>query len=164
MDQSALIGIVLLIAGFVFVGIEMVLPGFSIPGVSGIACLIIGVFLLADTPLEAAFFTVAILAVLGILMALILWLLSKGKLRTPIILEDEQKRADGYLSSSDLNYLLGRQGVASTDLRPAGVATFDDVNFDVFSDGSYISAGTPVEIIKVEGSRLLVKERKRKAR
>lgn len=162
MDHAVLIGIILLIAGFVLVGIEMVLPGFSVPGISGIACLIIGVFLLADSAVEAAFFTVAILALLGILMAVILWLLSKGKLKTPIILEEEQKKADGYLSSSDLNYLLGKQGVASTDLRPSGVAAFDEVSFDVISEGPYISAGTPIEIMKVEGSKLVVKERKKK--
>lgn len=162
MDHMTLIGIVLLIAGFVLVGIEMVLPGFSVPGISGIACLIIGVFLLADSAVEAAFFTVAILALLGILMAVILWLLSKGKLKTPIILEDEQKKADGYLSSSDLNYLLGKQGVASTDLRPSGVASFDDVSFDVVSEGMYISAGTQIEIVKVEGAKLVVKERKQR--
>ena len=38
MEIWDLIGIVCLIAGFVLVGIEMVLPGFSVPGISGIIC------------------------------------------------------------------------------------------------------------------------------
>ncbi len=159
MESMQLLGIVLLIAGFVLVGIEMVLPGFSIPGISGIICLVTGVFIIADSVMEAAVITIAILAVLGIMMAVILHLLSRGRLKTPIVLEDEQRRAEGYLSSSDLKYLLGKQGTAATDLRPTGIGKFDGVNFDVMSEGNYISKGMEIEIIKVEGSKLVVKQR-----
>lgn len=159
MDVINVMGILLLVAGFILVGIEMVLPGFSVPGVSGIICLVVGVFALADSAMEATVITIAVLALLGILLAVILGLLSRGKLKTPIILEDEQKKEQGYLSSSDLKYLLGRQGIAVTDLRPAGIGKFDDINFDVMSEGNYISRGAEIEIIKVEGSKLVVRER-----
>ena len=107
--------------------------------------------------MEGFFITVIVLALLGILMAVMLYLLSKGKFRSPIILEEEQKSTEGYLSSSDLKYLLGKKGVAMTDLRPTGVGQIDGINFDVISEGNYISAGEPVEIIKVEGSKLIVR-------
>lgn len=157
MDGLILLGIVLLIAGFILLGIEMILPGFSVPGVSGIICLVAGIFILADSIMEAAVITIAVLAVLGILMAIILNLLSRGKLKTPIILEEEQKKAEGYLSSNDLNYLLDREGIAVTDLRPTGVGMFDEVKFDVMSEGNYITKGTPITIIKVAGSKLVVR-------
>ena len=152
-------GILLLIAGFILAGIEMVLPGFSVPGISAIICLVAGVFILADSAMEAAVITIAVLALLGIMLAVILTLLSKGKLKSPIILEEEQRKAEGYISSSDLKYLLGRQGIATTDLRPAGVGKFDDINFDVMSEGNYISKDAKIEIIKVEGSKLVVREK-----
>lgn len=158
MEPMALAGILLLIAGFVLVGIEMVLPGFSVPGISGIICLVGGVFCLADSVMSAVIITIVVLALLGILMAVLLWLMSHGKLKTSIVLEEEQKKAEGYISSSDLQYLLGRQGTAATDLRPAGIARIDDIKFDVMSDGNYISAGAKVEIIRVEGSKLVVRE------
>ena len=157
MDGLTILGLLCLLAGFIFVGIEMVVPGVSVPGISGIVCLIAGVFLLADTVMEGFFITVIVLALLGILMAVMLYLLSKGKFRSPIILEEEQKSTEGYLSSSDLKYLLGKKGVAMTDLRPTGVGQIDGINFDVISEGNYISAGEPVEIIKVEGSKLIVR-------
>lgn len=157
MDGLTILGLLCLLAGFIFVGIEMIVPGFSVPGISGIVCLIAGVFLLADTVMEGFFITVIVLALLGILMAVMLYLLSKGKFRSPIILEEEQKSTEGYLSSSDLKYLLGKKGVAMTDLRPTGVGQIDGINFDVISEGNYISAGEPVEIIKVEGSKLIVR-------
>lgn len=158
MDRLEILGILLLIAGFVLAGIEMVLPGFSVPGISAIVCLVIAVFLMADSIMEGVMITVVVLALLGILLALILWLLSRGKLRPPIILEEEQKRSDGYLSSSDLNYLLNKEGEAATDLRPTGVGRIDGVNLDVISEGKYIPRGTKIRIIKVEGSRLIVEE------
>lgn len=158
MDTLEILGILLLIAGFILVGIEMILPGFSVPGICAIICLVTAVFLMADSIMEGVAITVMVLALLGILLALILWLLSRGKLKPPIILEEEQKRSDGYLSSSDLNYLLGKEGVAGTDLRPAGVGRIDGVNLDVMSDGRYISRGTKIRIIKVEGSKLIVEE------
>lgn len=158
MDTWILLGIVLLIAGFILIGIEMVLPGFSAPGISGIICLVAGVFVLSDSVMEAAIITIAVLAVLGVLMVVILGMISKGKLKTPIILEEEQKRTDGYLSSSDLDYLLAKRGTAETDLRPSGIAKIDDIKFDVISDGNYITKGCLLEIIRVEGSKLVVRE------
>jgi membrane-bound ClpP family serine protease len=157
MDGLTILGMMLLIAGFILVGIEMVLPGFSVPGISGIICLVAGVFLLADTFVEGVFITVVVLAILGIIMAVVLWFFSKGKMKSPLILKEEQKRTNGYLSSSDLNYLLGRQGIAMTDLRPAGVVKIDGINFDVITGGDYISKGSSIEIIKVEGAKLIVK-------
>ena len=159
MEILSIVGILLLIAGFIFVGIEIVLPGFSAPGICGIACLIAGVFVLADSAVEAAVITIVVLALLGILMAVILSLLSRGKLKTPIILEEEQRKAEGYISSNDLKYLLGRKGIAITDLRPSGSGRFDGINFDVISEGNYISKETEIEIIKVEGSKLVVRRK-----
>lgn len=152
------VGLILLAAGFVLAGIEIVLPGFSVPGISAIICLVLGVFLLADTVTEAVIITIVVLALLGVLLAVILWLLSRGKLKSPVILKEEQHRDEGYLSTSDLNYLLGKQGTAATDLRPAGIGSFDEVKFDVMSEGNYISRGSGIEIIRVEGSKLVVRE------
>ena len=92
MDTLMIVGIILFIAGFILIAVEMVVPGFGAPGISGIACLVIGLFLTADTIEEGAFITVIVLALLAIMMAIILWMLSKGKIHSPIILEEEQKK------------------------------------------------------------------------
>jgi membrane-bound ClpP family serine protease len=91
------------------------------------------------------------------MFAVILGVLSKAKLRSPIILKDEQNKEKGFISSSDLKYLLGKQGVAITDLRPSGTADFDGIEFDVISEGKYISKDTRLVIYKVQGSKLIVK-------
>lgn len=162
MDALSMLAMILFIAGFVLLGIEMVVPGFSVPGVSGIICLIAGVFLAADSIQEGVIITLAVLALLGIMFAVILWLLSKGKLKSPLILKEEQKTEQGYLSSRDLEYLLGKEGIAVTDLRPSGMGDFDGITLDVITGGTYILKGTPLVIEKVKGSRLIVKEKSEK--
>ncbi|BCN29129.1 NfeD family protein [Anaeromicropila herbilytica] len=156
-DGVFLIALVLFITGFVLVGIEMIVPGISAPGIIGSICLLVGVFLVSHSILEGAIITIIILALLGIMLAIILALLSKGKLKSPIILKDEQNKDKGYISSSDLNYLLGKQGLAVTDLRPTGTGVFDGIEFDVISEGKYIPKDTKLAIYKVVGSKLIVK-------
>ena len=157
MDATLIVAIILFVAGFILIGIEMVIPGFSIPGVSGIICLVVAIFLVSDSFVEGAIIALVIMALLGIMFAIILGILSKARLKSPIILKDEQNKEKGFISSNDLNYLLGKQGVAVTDLRPSGTADFDGIEFDVLSEGKYISKDTRLVIFKVQGSKLIVK-------
>ena len=54
--------------------------------------------------------------------------------------------------------LLGAIGTTNTTLRPAGVVKFGDKFVDVVSDGGFVPAGTRVQVIQVEGTRIVVKE------
>ena len=54
--------------------------------------------------------------------------------------------------------LLGAVGTAVTVLRPAGSVRFGEQFIDVVSDGGYIPAGVRVQVIEVEGTRIVVKE------
>ena len=152
------LGILLLIVGFLLAAVEMAMPGFGAAGIGSIVCLVIGVFCTTDSLAEGAVVTLAVLALLGVMLAVVLWLFSRGKLKSPLVLEGEQKRTEGYISSADLNYLLGKRGKALTDLRPSGTGIFDDIKFDVVTEGGYITKDTPLEIIRVDGLRLVVRE------
>ena len=155
LDGITLISVALFLVGFILIGIEMLHPGISMPGVLGSICLVVGVIISADSLQEGTTLAVIILAILGVMLAGILWFLSKGKLRSPIILNEEQNKDKGYISSSD--YLLGKKGVAATDLRPSGMGNFDGIDFDVISAGKYIQVGTKIQIYEVKGSKLMVK-------
>lgn len=150
--------VLLLIIGFGLVFLEMHIPGFGIPGVIGAIFLVLAVVLTAQNFAQALVMALGILAILGIMLGVVLTFFTKGKLFKPLILSDEQKKEHGYISSSDLDYLLGKRGIAITDLRPAGSVDINGVKFDVISDGEYISVGTKVEIFKVSGVKLLVKK------
>ncbi len=158
MDGLLVIGILLLIAGFILVGTEMVLPGFGVPGISGIICLVAGIILTADTVEEGLTITLVVIALLAVMFTIILALLHMKKIKPPIVLQEELKAEKGYLSSSDLEYLVGKEGVTVTDLRPAGKCNIDGVEFDVRSEGKYIAKGSNVRISRIQGNTLIIKE------
>lgn len=54
--------------------------------------------------------------------------------------------------------LMGREGVAITMLRPAGKAQIGDQFVDVVSEGPFISAGSNIEVVAVEGNRVVVRQ------
>lgn len=148
----------LLLAGFILLSVGVAISGFGVPGISGILCLVAGIMLAADSFLEGLIITLVVLALLGVICVAVLKLIASGRLKMPIILQDEQTREEGYLSANDLNYLLGKEGIAATDLRPSGVGEFEGISFDVISSGAYINKGTALVIAKVEGAKLIVKE------
>ncbi|MDE7007339.1 MAG: serine protease [Lachnospiraceae bacterium] len=158
MDAVMIIGLILLIAGFVLAGIEMVVPGFGAPGICGIICLVAGVFLTADSVEAGIFITVVVIVILGILMTVIMGFLSQKKFRSPIVL-DEDLKAGVPINSSDLEYLIRKEGKASTDLKPAGKGNFEGIELDIFSEGPYIKKGTSIVISRINENRLMVKEK-----
>ncbi len=158
MDVVMIIGLILLIAGFVLAGIEMVVPGFGAPGICGIICLVAGVLLTADSVEAGIFITVVVIVILGILMTVIMGFLSQKKFKSPIVL-DEDLKAGVPINSSDLEYLIRKEGKASTDLKPAGKGNFEGIELDIFSEGPYIKKGTSIVISRINENRLMVKEK-----
>ena len=159
MDGLMMIGILLLLAGFILVGVEMVIPGFGAPGMIGGVCLLGGIFCTADDVEQGLTITVIVVILLAIMFAVVLSLFHMKKIKSPIVLKEELKADKGYLSASDLEYLVGKEGIASTDLRPAGKCDIDGVEFDVRSEGYYIAKGSKVQIIRVQGNTLIIKEK-----
>ncbi len=54
--------------------------------------------------------------------------------------------------------LLGAIGTSATVLRPAGTVRIGDEFVDVVTEGGYIPAGIRVQVVEVEGTRIVVKE------
>ncbi len=52
----------------------------------------------------------------------------------------------------------GAVGTTITALRPTGVATIDGVRLSVLTGGEYVAPQTDIEVVKVEGNRILVRE------
>jgi membrane-bound serine protease (ClpP class) len=54
-------------------------------------------------------------------------------------------------------HLLGKEGVALTDLRPGGTAAFGDERRSVVAESGSVVRGTPVRVVSVEGYRVVVR-------
>ena len=139
------------IAGIGLVALEVFLPGFGLPGISGIA------FLTACIALT--WFNVNGLAVAAIVISMALKSAAKGRLsKSNIILNETESSEAGYNAVEEMDVFLGRVGVATTVLRPTGMADFDGVRLNVVTEGEFISAQTAVRITKVDGPRIVVRK------
>ena len=159
MTVYEIIGIILLLVGFILVGIEMTIPGFGLPGVSGIVCLVVGIILTAKNVSIGIVMAIVVIVILGIMLAVIMTILSSKKMKSPIVLREDVKGEQGFLNSSDLEYLIGREGNATTDLRPAGKGNFDGIEFDILSSGNFIKKGKHIIISRVKDNKLIVEEK-----
>ncbi len=159
MDVLIIIAIILFIAGFILIGIEMFAPGFGWPGTIGIICFVGGVFLVSESFVQGVIVSLIVAAICGLLFWIIMRLLAKGKLKSPLILKDEMNDNSGYVGNRGLSGMVGAVGTAVTDMRPTGVARFGDDELDVVSSGKFILKGSEIEVIKAEGYRLVVRER-----
>ncbi len=66
-------------------------------------------------------------------------------------------RAEAAPEQAEAHPLVGRTGEAVTDLRPSGFATLDGRRTDVVTRGEHVAAGARVEVVEVEGTRVVVR-------
>ena len=149
--------VLLFIVGLILLGVEMIVPGFGVFGISGIACVLFSLFLTLGGGIGAlnimAGGTVA--AVIGFLI--LLKYLPSSRLWNRLVLKDSLKSDRGYTASDDLSALLGRRGQVLTLLRPAGTVEIDGRIFDVVSEGRFVEPGATVRVISVNGNRIVVR-------
>ena len=75
-----------------------------------------------------------------------------------LILHDSETSDKGFLSNPIASEIIGLEGIALTTLRPAGTADFDGKRVDVVTESSYIQNGKKIKVVKVEGSKVIVRE------
>ena len=153
------VALILFIVGMVLLLVELFLPGFGVFGILGLVCLLLCIVFQAKTITQGLLLFLIISAIVTALGFLFGRSLKKGWLyRSTIVLKDSENREDGYVAGSDNTHMIGRQGISVTTLRPAGAAEFDGRKADVLTDGEFLPAGTPIEGIRAEGSRIFVKK------
>jgi membrane-bound serine protease (ClpP class) len=171
--------ILLFLIGLVCVAVELfVLPGFGVFGMSGILLMLCSIVLashsfvwptqdyeyqeLGHTLLQL---TGMLVAVGGCVVALARYLpslplLNRLVLRpepwTIVEAEDSMGRpaSEGYES---LALLIGETGRTTSPLRPAGKARFGSHLIDVTAAGMFVEPDTLVEVVDVQGTRVIVK-------
>lgn len=149
------------LGGIALVTLEVFLPGFGLPGIAGIALLLGSIMLtwLNVNGIAALGVTVVCLATAAIMISVAMKSAAKGRLaKSNIVLRETESAEEGYSAVNDMEVFLGREGVATTKLRPAGIAEFDGVRLNVVTEGEFMEADSAVRIDKVEGARIVVKK------
>lgn len=156
---SNLAVIVCLLAGLGLLVLEVFMPGFGVPGISGIVLLLVSVVLVGVKAgvLAAVGLVVVIMALVAILLSVSLKSAANGRLsRSKMILKDRASAEEGYSAVTDMKVFLGREGETRTVLRPSGIAEFEGVRLNVVSEGEFVAQGARVKIVRVDGSRIVV--------
>jgi membrane-bound serine protease (ClpP class) len=76
---------------------------------------------------------------------------------TGLFLRGGAHQADGYIAATPRHDLVGQDGVAITDLRPAGTAQIGPERVDVVTEGEYVPQGRAVRVVRSEGYRHVVR-------
>jgi membrane-bound serine protease (ClpP class) len=163
---AGLAELLLALAGVALLLLEVfVIPGFGFAGVLGIlallAALVMSVVGMGATP--EYFMLAAGRIIFALLVALVAsFVLLRFMPRTPfgrrLILQTGLGAGQEYGSApeSDLRWL-GKRGRTTSPLRPAGIADIEGTRLDVVSEGELIETGTPVEVLRVDGNRIVVR-------
>lgn len=153
-----------------------VIPGFGIAGLLGGILLVVGFAMgmvelgvpldvaldlgYAQEAFEVISFRLAIVLVVLIIAAFFLFRrLPTMKAAQWMILKQATSDEEGFVSTpDDFKEFLGKRGIAKSDLRPSGIADFDGRRMDVQTAGDFVKAGACIEVVELDGTRLLVKE------
>jgi membrane-bound serine protease (ClpP class) len=161
LEELLLVGV-----GLILVGLEIFfIPGFGIAGILGIIALMggLGMSLIGTGATWDSMLSALGQVSLSILVAIIATLIFFRYFpRLPfgkrLILETNLQAQEGYESSpAEDHRWLGKQGMAVSDLHPSGIARFDGERVDVVSDGTFIDAGQPIEVVRIDGNRVVVR-------
>ena len=146
--------LILLVCALGLLVVEILNPGFGLPGIAGIVLLAADVYITARTVQEAMI--LGLIAALIVLIFLVFGarLISKGKLPKSLILDQAE---EDYRSSEDLSALLGTTGKTLTVLRPAGMAELGGRKVDVVTRGEFLEKDSLVEVVEAAGGRIVVR-------
>lgn len=149
------IAVILQFAAVAVIVAEVIIPSGGLLGLLS-ACLV-GYSLytvFCDVSVNAGYLLLGIdVAALPLVVLACLKLLAKS----PATLRTELSSSAGVTSQSPgLETLVGRKGVALTNLRPSGIAVIDGRRVDVVSRGEYIDKDSDVAVIAVEGNQVIV--------
>lgn len=152
------ISVLMLILGISALMLEIfIMPGFGVAGISGIILIAWAILLLAvDFTQATVSLVLALLATLAVFI-LGLRLFKRLNLWQKMTLSTKQYSEAGYTApQADLVMHIGKIGTTLTPLRPSGAAEVFGRRLDVVTGGEFIPAGTAIEVVMVEGSRVVV--------
>lgn len=151
--------ILLFLAGIILLGLELfVVPGFGVTGLAGIALVVTSLFLTFESPV-VGMYAVSIALVVGVIALIVVFkYFGSSKAWNRIALNTAQTREGGYSAPVVKEYLVGLEGEALTTLRPAGMALIEGERVDVVTEGNYIVKGSAIKVVKIEGTKVIVRE------
>ncbi|HEX3019379.1 MAG TPA: NfeD family protein [Chitinispirillaceae bacterium] len=144
-----LLGIVVIIA-------EFILPSAGMLTIAALGLFGYSLFMVFSSISITAGFIFLVIDL--IMVPVLIWIGIRILAASPATLKTTLKSDDGVtVLFQDHQTLLGMDGMAVTDLRPAGTAIINGKRYDVVSNGEYIKKSTTIKVTAVNGNRIVVK-------
>jgi membrane-bound serine protease (ClpP class) len=152
-----LLPVLLQIIGILVVLAEIFIPSFGLLAAIALAVFSYSLYLVFTTISSTAGLVFAGLDLILVPICVVFGM--KILAKSPLALRQELSREQGVVSQAkELETYLHMQGIAVTDLRPAGMAEINMKRLDVVTDGEYIEVNTPVVVTGVSGNRIIVQK------
>lgn len=149
--------ITLTVAGLVLIAVDFYLPGFVLASIGILMMLGATALCYSAKGLVPAALLFAVEAVLGGSTAYIsINIIPKTALGRKMFLHHTQ--TDQRAQAPVANNMIGKQGVAQTVLRPAGMAIIDGKRLDVLAESDMIAPGTLIQVIAVKENQIIVRK------
>ncbi len=151
--------VILFFVGLFLLVLEIfVIPGFGITGIGGILAVLASLFL-AFPNFDIAFKVVSssFLATI-VLIVILMRFLPRSPVWQRLSLSATETVEEGYVAGPDRGDLLGAQGETITTLRPVGTIKIGDRKMDAVSESAFVEKGVTVEVVKIEGSKVIVRK------
>ena len=133
---------------------ELFMPGFGLPGVAGLVLIASGIaaIWLESGALVAIATLLVVIALLAVCISCVMRSACNGEGSRVFLKDKEELR-----TREDMKVLVGRRGRTASVLRPSGIGDFDGVRLNVVTEGSFIERDMPIEIVSVDGARIVVR-------
>ncbi|MBU1043546.1 MAG: hypothetical protein KJ915_04005 [Candidatus Omnitrophica bacterium] len=157
--------------GIILLFIEMFyIPGFGFVGLTGLLFMFTGLILMLvkhpfnfpSLEFASAFYTVARAFIITFLLGLLgIKYLPNSSIFKRIQLNARETNDLGFLTKSLPEKIsVGTIGISKSILRPSGRALFDQDIIDVTTQGEFISKEKPIVVVKIQGNKVFVEQKR----
>ncbi|MGI6086658.1 MAG: NfeD family protein [Kiritimatiellia bacterium] len=149
--------IILLTIGLFLLAAEIFLPGGILGILGGIALLGAVAAGFAAFGLAVGMY-IALAVIIGGSASIFIWIKLFPRTRVGQALTLQHTQSSYKAADTDTRRnLVGKTGKAVTDLRPAGIVQIDGRKYSVVSEGMLVQRDSAVQVVKVDGNRIVVR-------
>jgi membrane-bound serine protease (ClpP class) len=149
-------------AGVLAIILEVFVPSAGIIGIAGLGSIIASVVISFQRlgNLIGSVYLAVVLVLVPVFIVLYFRFFPRSPVGRWLISQDRQDKEKGYSSFTPEKYvdLVGKEGTSLTILRPVGTVRIDGQKFSAVTGGEFIEKDKPVKVVKVEGSRVVVRQ------
>ncbi len=150
--------VAIFMGGIICIIVEMLVPTVGLLAGLGVAAMLYSVVLALGGDIQALYAMLISFVAAIVIFALIVKRLPSSRLWNKVVLKDESRSERGFVSAEPRQELLGATGEVLTELRPSGSVRLNGRPVDVVSEGAFVAKGSQVQVVAVEGNRVVVRQ------